>query len=323
MRPVGRRLGAALVILGASAALAGCGSGSGDADPVHRIAILRAVDASETEAALLPALAELGFPDERVEVLPGASSYPDPADAEAAVRRWVDDGAEVIVALATTSAQAAARATSEVPILFLVNDPRVVGLVEDERRPEANLTGSTYRVPADRVLSLADEAFGGIERVGCIHPVDDPGIAPVRQELERGTAALDLALHCEQYTGPGDAAAAAERLLAVGVDVVIPLNSPRTVEAFPQLEGALADAMVPVMSTTPWDAAALTLVPDGNAVYRQLAGQLARLLEGDAVSAIPVEDPAGYRVVVNLPAARRLGITVPPAIVAIADEVVR
>ena len=321
MRPVGRRLGAALAMLAAAAVVVGCGDDG--ADPAHRIAVLRAVDASVEEVALLPALAELGFPADRVEVLPGEPSYPDPADAEAAVRRWVDDGAEVIVALATTSAQAAARATSEVPILFLVNDPQVAGLVEDERRPGRNLTGVTYRVPADRVLSLADEAFGGIERVGCIHPIDDPGIAPVRQELERGAAALDLALHCEQYAGPGDAAAAAERLLATGVDVVMPLNSPRTVEAFPQLAEALADAMVPVMSTTPWDAAALTLVPDGEAVYRQLAGQLARLLEGDAVEAIPVEDPAGYRVVVNLRAARRLGITVPPAIVAIADDVVR
>lgn len=321
MRPVGRRLGAALAMLAAAAVVVGCGDDA--ADPVHRIAILRAVDASSEEAALFPALAELGFPADRIEVLSGEPSYPDPDDAEAAARRWVDEGAEVIVALATTSAQAAARATSEVPILFLVNDPRVAGLVEDERRPEGNLTGSTYRVPADRVLSLADEAFGGIERVGCIHPVDDPGIAPVRQELERGTAALDLALHCEQYTGPGDAAAAAERLLAAGVDVVMPLNSPRTVEAFPQLEEALAEAKVPVMSTTPWDAAALTLVPDGGAVYRQLAGQLARLLAGDAVAAIPVEDPAGYRVVVNLRAAGRLGITVPQAVVAIADEVVR
>lgn len=142
-----------LVLLALVAAVVtGCAD---DPPPTRTIAFLRAVPASDNEAVFLPSLAELGFPRERLRVLGADEVHAEPEAAEAAVRRWVDDGADLVVALSTGSAQAAARVTSTVPILFLLNDPRVAGLVDDERRPERNLTGGTYRVPADRVLALA------------------------------------------------------------------------------------------------------------------------------------------------------------------------
>ncbi|MCU1379170.1 MAG: transporter substrate-binding protein [Acidimicrobiales bacterium] len=323
MRPVGRRWGAALVSLAALASLlSGCGDKAGTE---HTIGILRAVPAKDREQAFFAALDQAGYDRSQLRVLGGKATevHPDKDDAEQTAKAWVADGVELIVALSTTSAQAARAATSTVPILVLVNDPSGSGLVTDERRPTGNVTGSSYRVPSDRLLAVADDAFGDVHDVGCLYPSDDPGARPPHADLVRGARALDMTLRCASFASPVGVAGAVAELVADGVDVIYLVNASGTVRAFPELERALVGVPVPVLASTPTDFATLLLEPDGKDLYRQLGRQAARLLDGAKVSEVPVQDPGRFLLVVNLAAARRVGATIPTEILDRADQLIR
>ncbi|MCU1374814.1 MAG: hypothetical protein JWO68_2100, partial [Actinomycetia bacterium] len=270
MRPVGRRWGAALMLLAAlGPLLAGCGD---KAATQHTIGVLRAVSTNEREQALFASLAAAGYPRADLRILGEDASevHPDKDDATRTVAGWVADGAELIIALSTTGAQAAMAATSTVPIVVLSNDPVASGLVVDERHPKGNVTGSSYRVPSDRVLAVAADAFGGVQRVGCLYPGNDPAADPAHRDLVRGVAALGMSLQCASFDTPAGVAAAVAELVADGVDVVYLVNAPALVQAFPEIERALAGVPIPVVGSTPNGFATLLLEPDGKDVYRQL-----------------------------------------------------
>jgi putative ABC transport system substrate-binding protein len=327
MRPVGRRWCAALVLVAAAAPLlVACGS---DASGTHTIAVLRAVPIQpERQTALLAALARAGYEGESLEVLGADEAHAAPADAERAVRRWVKAGAELVVALSTTSAQAARAATTTVPIVVLSNDLRASGLVGDERHPDANVTGTNYRVPSDRLLALASDAFasaafGELDRIGCLYPDGDPGAAPVRSDLERGARALGMDLTCAPFQASDAVAGAVQRLVAARAQVVYLVNAPASVQAAAAIEAATDAAHLPVLATNPTDYATILLEPDGKDVYAQLGRQAGRLLGGADVADVPVQDPGRYMLVVNAKRAAALGLRIAPAVLRRADQVIR
>jgi putative ABC transport system substrate-binding protein len=322
MRPVGRRWGAALVVmLAVVPLLVGCGSDGGGQ---HTIAILQAVAvAPDRHAALLDALAKAGYGGSDLHVLGADEVHGAEADAEAAVRAWVADGAELVVALSTTSAQAARKATSTVPIVVLSNDLAASGLVDDERHPGANVTGTSYRVPSDRLLAIADDAFGSVAHVGCLYPSGDPGADPVRTNIERGAKALGLEVTCASFADPTGVAAAVRQLAAAGATVLYLVNTPATVQAVAEVEAAALAAKLPVLATNPTDFATLILEPDGADVYAQLGRQAARLLDGAKVVDVPVQDPGKFVLIVNTKVAAEIGRAIAPDVVDRADQVVR
>ena len=293
----------------------------------HTIGILRTVPGSENEPSLLAALAEQGIDAGHLRIFgkDPHEVHTDEAETEATVRDWVRKGAELIIALSTRTATAATKAAPTTPVLVLSTDPAATGLVHNERNPEGFVTGASYRVPADRTLALASEAFADVEikRVGCLEPSGDPAAVPARAALQRGADALGMDLICATFATPDDVPAAVQQLLDAHVDVIVPVNAPATSQAMPQLRFVLSKTTVPVIANQSVDFAVLTLSPDAHAVYRTMGRQAARILTGTPVSDVPVEDPGRFVLVVNLPAAARIGRTVAPAVVKRADRVIR
>jgi putative ABC transport system substrate-binding protein len=319
-----RRFVASLVgVVLVGALVGGCG---GDDEPKdHTVAILRTVKGSPGESTFATAMAKLGFSPEHLHVLAEQSDevYPTESAAKAAVRTWVDQGAELILALSTSAALAATDAAPDVPVLFLSSDPLGTGLVKNVRRPDGNRTGVGYRVPSDRLLALAEDAFGDLTDVGCVYASGDPASGPPLADLARGTKALGMKLHCVPFDDPKGARTALDAAVAAGAQLVVVPSAAKTAAAFPQLAAAVGTMTVPVVTTTAADFAVLTLQPDSDEIYRQLARQASRLLKGAHASEVPVEDPGHYRLIVNLKVAERIGRPVPPAVIARADQVIR
>jgi len=251
--------------------------------------------------------------------------HTDEAETEQTVRDWLRKGVELIVALSTRTAAAAAKAAPTTPVLVLSTDPSATGLVKNERHPEGHVTGASYRVPADRTLALANDAFSGLDvkRVGCLQPASDPAAVPARAALARGADALGMELICATFTSPDDVPNAVQQVLGAHVDIIVLVNAPATAIAFPQLRFVLSKTTVPVIGNQPADFAVLTLSPDSRVVYRTMGRQAARLLQGTPVADVPVEDPGRFVLVVNLPAAARIGRTIAPSVLKRADQVVR
>jgi putative tryptophan/tyrosine transport system substrate-binding protein len=309
--------------------LGGCGTGDGDDDPdAVTIAFLRAVaGVPSTEPAFVSELRRAGFREgDNLTILAGDANeaYPNPDDAATVVRQWRDAGVDLIVALSTTGARIAAETAPDVHVLFLSNDPTASGLVDDETAPEGNLTGATFRVPADRTLSLTRRAVDGLERVGLAYPPDDPAATSNRDALQAAADDLGIELVTAEFSeGEGTTEAVAE-LAAAGVDALIVSTSPIATRALAETLAAAEDHGIPVVAnTTLAKSAILSLSPDTEELGRQLGRQAARLLAGADPSTVPVEDPNHFRLTLNARAAEALGISLPEDLLREANEVVR
>ena len=321
-----RRL--ALVLAVALASITGaCGGDDEGADREARtIAFLRAVAGQQsTEPAILEELRTAGYVEGRnltVLAADAEEAYPDPAEAAEAVERWVDEGVDLIVALSTSGAQVAAETAPDVEVLFLSNDPSASGLVDDEDSPEGQLTGATYRVPADRTLSLVQRVVPGLRRIGLAFPLADPAAVANRDALQAAADQLGLELVTRTFGDPTEVGSAIDALAALGVDAFVMSTSPGAARALPETGAAVEATGLPIVANTNVAGfAVLTLAPDAEVLGHQLGRQAARLLSGAAPSAVPVEDPRRFTLSVNAAVARELGLDLEEALLREADEV--
>ena len=324
-----------VLLLCASAALLGSAACSEDtpdvpaAPPARTIAFLRAVasnDASGPEA-FFAELAKGGYVKGRNLAVLGedaSETHTDPADIERAVKAWHAEGVDLVLALSSSGAQVAAKVDPTLMVLFLSNDPTAVGLVRSETEPERNLTGATFRVPADRTLDVTRQALDAAQRVGFLFPPEDPAALPGRDRAVAAATGLGMELLVEPFSGPQGVGPAAQKVAASGVHAILVSNSPTTVRAFPSFREAAAQLRVPFIANTATasDFALLVLEPDTRQLYRQMARQAVRLLNGADPSEVPVEDPARFRLVVNRSVAARLGVTLKPEFIDRADQVI-
>jgi putative tryptophan/tyrosine transport system substrate-binding protein len=327
VRPRGWAVGAVVIAL----LIAACGDGSETrraAEPSPRtVAFLRAVSTPDTgaQAAFLDELRRAGYREGTNLTLLAkdpAEVHGDPADVERTVAGWAAQGTDLIVALSTSGAMAAARIAPSVNVLFLSNDPSAVGLVKDERRPEGRSTGATFRVPADRSLTLARRLLPDLRRVGFLFPPADPAATPHRDNVTRAGAALGIEVLAEPFAGAPDLGGAVDRAVQQQVGLLFISNTPTTVRSFPAFAAALAGRRLPVLANTATDFAVLVLEPDTRVLYRQLGRQAVRLLAGTPVRDVPVEDPSAFRLVLNRRVAADIGIALPDDLVDEADEVI-
>lgn len=304
------------LVLAALVLAAGCAPGS--EEPEHRrIAFLRAVaGAGNTETAVIEELRNIGYTKDRNLTVLGESpdeAYPDPADAEQALRGWLEEGPlDLIVALSTGGATLARDVAPEANIVFLVNDPKAVGLVEDEFEPEGRLTGATFRVPTDRTLDLARRAVPGLASIGLAYPAGDPAAEAHRVGVEQVAGDLGVALVQASFEDASTAGEAVARLAEQGADALLLSTSPAAIRVLPQIGEAAQRHRLPTISNTHLaDFALIALYPDYDELGRQLGRQVARLLTGTTASAIPVEDPRRFQIDINLGVAASLNIEIP------------
>jgi putative tryptophan/tyrosine transport system substrate-binding protein len=321
VRHVAVRSVAALLGLVTVAACAGTGA-EGDGPP--QVVVLRSV-ADPYHDAFLDELRDQRFVLGRdVMVAPegGAVVHGTPDEAAAELAAAGTDAA-VVVAYSTPNARAALDAGGDVPIVSVVNDPVASELLVDRDRPEGNLTGVTFTTPMDRTLQLATAVVGEIDRVGFLVPADDPAIAGPRGQLEREAARIGVEVVEATFTGTDDVPAAVAELAEAEVDVVLLGAANAVLTSLEVLERELTAAELPVIANNSRATFAVAVLePDGLEVRRQVARQVARLLRGDVVEMVPVEDPRRFRTILDRERVAQLGL--PPldeALLRQADEV--
>ncbi|MEA2452777.1 MAG: putative tryptophan/tyrosine transport system substrate-binding protein [Actinomycetota bacterium] len=323
------RIALVLVSLTVAAACSSPPEPSTEAGTQTTVAFLRAVGSSSSEGQdiLLGELRDAGFTaGANLEVLgeDPELAYPDPVEAQKVVEGWVDDGVDLIFALSSSGAMVAAEAAPDIPVLFISNDPSATGLVTNEVQPEGNLTGVTFRVPADRTLSIARRALSRLEKVGLVYPSEDPAAQPHAAAVEAAARSLGLKLVTANFTDETDAAQAVDDLVAEGVDAIFISNSPTAIRALEPIQAAADKAGVPTIANTAVATGAIVVLsPDSAELNRQLGLQAARLLSGSAVADVPVEDPREFQLILNAAGARKLSIQIPKAVLREAELVLQ
>ena len=247
-----------------------------------------------------------------------------PALAVDLVGRKVD----VIAADAVTSTRAAKDATSTIPVVFISgSDPVERGLVASFARPGGNLTGVAMMVAelAPKRFELLSEMVPQASVIALlVNPNNVQTEAVIRGVREGARAkALQLQILKASTEEEIDAAFGALMQLQAGALVVGPdvfLYSRRE-----QLVALAARYRVPAIHEWRGAVAAGGLVSYGTdltGVFRQLGIYAGKILKGAKPADLPVEQPTRFELAVNLNTAKALGLTVPPSILARADEVI-
>jgi putative tryptophan/tyrosine transport system substrate-binding protein len=300
---------------------------------VRRIGILMYLasddaDAQSRNAAFLQGLQELGWAvgrNVRIDYRWGASNF-DPERMRKGAVELVALAPDVVLATTAPIVLALQQVSRTVPIVFAgAIDPVGAGLVASLARPGGNATGFTmfeYGISA-KWLELK-EISPGVKRVAVLR---EPTVAGIGQLAAMQTAAPSFGVELQ----PIDARDVGEfeRVLAdfAGAPnggLIVPLST--SAETHRTRIIALADRhRLPAVYPTRVYAALGGLIsygPDAVDQYRRAAGYVDRILRGEKPADLPVQHPTKYELVINFKTAKALGLTVPPTLLARADEVI-
>ena len=235
---------------------------------------------------------------------------------------------DVIVAVTTPVAQAAQRATTTIPIVFAyVSDAVRTGLVASLARPGGNLTGHSD-ITTDLVqkrLALLKDVVPGATRVGILENPSNPGTEIAWNALEAAARELGLKLYRSEVSKSGDVEPAFAAFAKARVGGVIPVAD-FVLAAHRQAIAKMATShRLPLMGwSKAWSTAgALLSYGTGSADMRRLVAlYVAKILKGAKPSDLPVEQATRLELVINLKTAKALGLTIPPALLGRADQVI-
>ena len=248
-----------------------------------------------------------------------------PALAADLVRRQVS----VIVAVATNGpGQAAKAATASIPIVFVTGgDPVLGGLVASLNRPAGNITGVTWVATA--LVSKQLELLRGSTRnpalIGAlVNPTHSDHDLHVR-ELQEGGAAIGKDIHIVQAATAPEIDMAFASLVHKGADALIVANDPFFISCRDQIVALAARYGIPAMYFTREFTEAGGLLSYGASLVdaaRQGGVYAGKILRGAKPADLPVMQSVKFEFVINLKAGKDLGLEIPPAMLAIADEVI-
>jgi putative ABC transport system substrate-binding protein len=243
--------------------------------------------------------------------------------AEELVRSKVD---VILAGGGAPPALAAKKATTSVPIVFVaVVDPVELGLVASLGRPGGNITGVAY-ISADlagKSLELLGQLVPKLRRVAVLWEETNPGNLVQLKSAEVAARALSMQLHAVPVRGPNDFDAAFKTMH--GTDGLLQVAAPLFTTHRARLVGLAATSRLPAIYGTKEivDAGGLMFYgPDVSDLFRRAATYIDKILKGAKPADLPVEQPTKFELVINLKTAKALGLTIPPSLLARADQVI-
>jgi putative tryptophan/tyrosine transport system substrate-binding protein len=248
-----------------------------------------------------------------------------PALAAEIVRLKVD----VIVTLGGRGTRAAKEATKTIPIVMAqVPDPVGDGFVASLARPGGNITGLSALGPelSGKRLELLKEAVPKLSRVAVLGTSTSPGNAQQLREVELAARALKVKLQFQDVLDPKDIETAFRTANKGRVEGVLVLSASVFVSRQTQVLDLAQKSRLPAIYYRPDFVEAGGLMSYGvqvNDLYRRAATYVDKILKGTKPADLPVEQPTKFEFVINLKAAKQIGLTIPPNVLARADKVIR
>ncbi len=321
---------ALLASLGSAAAVASLPARAQPGQSMRRLGILMTISASEHPglAALRDGLAELGWVEGRTLHIDLRSTDAHADRAPALAKELVALRPDALIGQALAGAAALKRATGTIPIVGVaVADPVAFGLVSNVARPEANVTAFANFEPSigGKWLELLKEVAPGLKRVGFIFNPATSTVEGYLQAVEAAAPTFGLEVIRTPVHGEADIARVIGALgAAPGAGLIVPPDVFLTTNTG-QVVGLAEKHRLPVVyAYRRWiDHGGLMVYGiDITDLYRRTALYVDRILKGARAADLPVQYPTKFEFVVNLKTARQIGLTVPRALLARADEVI-
>jgi putative ABC transport system substrate-binding protein len=233
---------------------------------------------------------------------------------------------DVIVTAAPSSTRAAKEVTSTIPIVMAYDtDPVGNGFVASLARPAGNITGLSSLAPeiSGKQLELLKEIVPRLSHVAVLRTRHD---AQRSKEMELAAGALGVKLQYLDVPGPKDIETAFREASKARADAVVVLASPILESARTQVADLAAKSRLPAIYHVPEFVEAGGLMSYGVSwidLYRRAATYVDKILNGAKPADLPVEQPTKFEFIINLKAAKQIGLTIPPNVLVRADRVIK
>ena len=285
-------------------------------------------ETQEQVAVLRQALAQLGWTERNAQIEHrfAAGDFPR---MQAYADEVVGSAPDVIMASSSPALAALKQATSTIPIVFsLVNDPAGQGFVASLARPGGNITGFSYiDFPLiGKWIELLKEIAPGVKRITLMfNPQTAPYYPMFLREFGRAAATLaaeistttvrdeveiEAAVSASAHSPGGGLIAAADPFLNARRALIIALAERHRLPVIYGFQYVVREGGL------------ISYSPDGLDVVRRSASYVDRILRGERPGELPVQAPIKYELVINLKTAKVLDLTVPPTLLALANEVI-
>ena len=300
-------------------------SASADAKKIAITAIVEHPSLDAVRKGALEALADEGFKEGQNLTINFQSAQGNMATTAQIAKQFVAENPDVIIAIATPSAQAIVSNTNTIPVVFsAITDPLEAKLVPKLDGSGTNVTGASDALPLEPQLELIKETIPSVKNIGFVYSPGEVNSTVILKLLKEKATAMGLNIVEAPAQKSGDIAMAAHSLVGK-VDVIYTSTDNNVINAYEALAKVAKEAKIPLISSDP------SVVERGAAVvlgvnYHQLGvetGKItAKILKGEKPGQIPVYHAKELDLMVNKKSASEQGITIPQSILEKAKKVV-
>jgi putative ABC transport system substrate-binding protein len=236
---------------------------------------------------------------------------------------------DIIVSGGPTPTRAAKEATSTIPIVMAFdNDPVANGFVASLARPGGNITGLSTLAPeiSGKQLELLKEIVPRLARVAVLGDSTTPGNAQALKEIELAAGALKVKLQYLDVLDPKDIETAFRAANKGRADAVLMMTSRVFVLQRTQIADLAAKSRLPAIYDRREfvdDSGLMSYGTNFTDLSRRAATYVDKILKGAKPADLPVEQPIKFELIINLKAAKQIGLTIPPNVLARADKVIK
>ena len=279
------------------------------------------------DKALVQALTELGYTPGR-DVIFKYKSADRPEAFSGLVQQLLDSGVDILVTAPTGPTLAAAKISKTVPIVMVgATDVVETGLVAGLARPGKNITGlaiNAAEIAAKRV-QLLQEAVPGLTRVAVLWNASIPSMALGFQNIEQASPKLGVALQSVRVAGSDEFDQAFSAIENGHPDGLIVLFGPLRGDDLPRIVDFVVRRKIPTIFEVGRGVRGGGLMefgPNLEPMFRRAATYIDKIANGANPATLPIEEPTGFELVINLKAARSIGIEIPQSLLLRADQIV-
>jgi ABC-type uncharacterized transport system substrate-binding protein len=297
-----------------------------------RIGYLTTTFASEVTGrvdALRHGLRQLGYLERKNIAIEYRYGEGKPDRLPALVGELIDLKVDLIVTHGFPPARAAKQATTTIPIVMaVIGDAVGAGLVASLARPGGNITGLTS-ISSElygKRLELLKEISPKVSRVAILSSEASPATEIAMNEIKTAANALGVQLQILPIRGPNDLESSYDAAIKAGAGALIVLQGPLTSSYRKRIvELSAKNRLLATYQESEFpDAGGLmSYGVSYSDMYRRVAVFVDKILKGIKPGDIPVEQPTKFEFVINLKAAKQIGLTIPPNVLARADRVIR
>ncbi|AGA70684.1 ABC-type uncharacterized transport system, periplasmic component [Desulfitobacterium dichloroeliminans LMG P-21439] len=319
-------------VLALSLFVTGCGSSNTDQgksanEGKKKIGIVQIVEhpsLNTIREATIAELAAQGFKDGENITIDYQNAQGDQTNLKTIAQKFVANKYDLIIAIATPSAQAVVNETKDIPIVFsAATDPVGSGLVSSMEKPGANVTGTSDRVSAEKIMELAAQITPGIKTVGALYNTSETNSVSVIENLREYAAQKNIKVEVATVTNSSEVLQAVNALTGDVDAIFIPIDN-AVASAMAAVAQAANKAKIPVY------VGADSMVKDGGlATYginytilgQETAKMASEILNGKNPGDIPVKSMTDMDIYLNQNTADAIGVTFSTDVINKAAEV--